>query len=479
MSRISRRGLRLLAAASACFTLTALADGPPGAPERVVVEVGTVSARPLAFDSWIPGSIVSRADARIASVIAGRVIWIADVGTRVKQGEPLARLDDTLPRLRVDDLRAQVARARSQHDVATTQLERFNRLAATQALSASQLDDARSQREVSGDDVTRAEAQLRQAQYEIDQSVIRAPFPGVVSERFIQRGEYLQVGAATVRLVNTADTEARATAALELAANVHPGQTVTVRDHGVTKSGTVRTVVPVGDDRSRQFEVRVTLASAEWLVGEPVEVSIPASSQHTALSVPRDALVIRANRSYVLRVTSAGTVEELDVVPGLATAESVEVRGPLAAGDRLVVRGAERLTAGQAVRVLGQAPRTAHAGGSGTRAAGALRQCRKAARWGYTARAPADSQHSLQGRPHERCPGPLPPPRAPPRGALHRAVARAAAAPAESLGAAGSAERRAGRAHPHRRLPHPRGGGTGDPQCRGARAVPPRRCAHR
>jgi RND family efflux transporter MFP subunit len=257
-----------------------------------------------------------------------------------------------MARLRLADLRAQVARARAQHEVASSQLERFNRLAATQALSASQLDDAKAQREVSSDDVARADAQLRQAQYEIDQSVIRAPFPGIVSERFIQRGEFVQIGAATVRLVNTADVEARATAALELAANVHPGQAVTVRDHGLEKSGTVRTVVPVGDDRSRQFEVRVALASPEWLVGTPVEVSLPATAARTAVTVPRDALVIRQNHSYVLRVTRANTVEQLDVTPGVGMADAVEVSGPLAAGDRLVVRGAERLAAGQAVKVI-------------------------------------------------------------------------------------------------------------------------------
>jgi RND family efflux transporter MFP subunit len=236
--------------------------------------------------------------------------------------------------------------------VASSQLERFNRLAATQALSASQLDDARAQRDVSTDDVARADAQLRQAQYEIDQSVIRAPFPGVVTERFIQRGEYVQIGAATVRLVNTADTEARATAALGLAANVHPGQAVTVREHGVEKTGTVRTVVPVGDDRSRQFEVRVTFANPQWLVGTPVEVSLPSTAERTAVTVPRDALVIRQNHSYVLRVTRSDTVEELDVIPGVGFEDAVEVRGALAPGDRLVVRGAERLAAGQAVRVI-------------------------------------------------------------------------------------------------------------------------------
>ena len=351
---------------TAVIALSALLTTAPLAaaaapPERVPVEVGTVSVRALNVASWIPGSIVSRSDARIASVIAGRVTWIADVGTRVKQGEPIARLDDTMPRLRLDDLKAQVARARAQRDVASSQLERFNRLAATQALSASQLDDARTQRDVGNDDVARADAQLRQAQYEIDQSVIRAPFPGIVTERFIQRGEFVQVGAATVRLVNTTDVEARATAALDLAAHVRPGQSVTVREHGVEASGTVRTVVPVGDERSRQFEVRVGLGGTAWLVGTPVEVSLPSAAARSAVTVPRDALVIRANHSYVLRVTRADTVEQLDVTPGVGVADAVEVSGPLSPGDRLVVRGAERLSAGQAVKVIATGPLLGHA----------------------------------------------------------------------------------------------------------------------
>lgn len=353
MSRVQVRATGIGCAALACARL-ASADPSGSAPP--VVEVGTVSVREVSVSSWIPGSIVSRADARIASVIAGRVEWIAEVGTLVRAGEPIARLDDTVPRLRVEDLRAQVARARAQHDVSSSQAERFDRLAATQALSASQLEDARAQREMSRDDLARAEAQLRQAEYEIGQSVIRAPFPGVVTERFIQRGEYLQVGAATARLVNTTDIEARAAAALELAANVHTGQSVLVRKHGVEKAGRVRTVVPVGDDRSRQFEVRVTLASPQWLVGAPVEVSLPATAVRTAVTVPRDALVIRQNHSYVLRVTRADTVEELDVTPGVGLADSVEVSGPLSPGDRVVVRGGERLAAGQPVRVVGTAP---------------------------------------------------------------------------------------------------------------------------
>jgi len=183
-----------------------------------------------------------------------------------------------------------------------------------------------------------------------------------VTERFIQKGEFVQVGAATVRLVNTADIEARATAALALAANIHPGQAVIIRDHGSERPGKVRTIVPVGDDRSRQFEVRVAFEKSAWLVGTPVEVSLPAAAARTAVTVPRDALVIRQNHSYVLRVTRANTVEELDVTPGVAVADVIEVRGPVSPGDRLVVRGAERLSAGQAVKVIDQEPRSRKSG---------------------------------------------------------------------------------------------------------------------
>ena len=94
-------------------------------------------------------------------------------------------------------------------------------------------------------------------------------------------------------------------------------------------------------------------------------MSLPSAAVRTAVTVPRDALVIRQNHAYVLRLTRTDTVEELDVTPGAGIADVVEVRGPLAAGDRLVVRGGERLAAGQAVRVIDRAqraPATMHPG---------------------------------------------------------------------------------------------------------------------
>jgi RND family efflux transporter MFP subunit len=363
VAAIPPRAVSILLASLLCVVAARAgraADQSVGSP--VPVQVGTVTTRSMSANSWIPGSIVSRSDARIASAIAGRVVWVADVGQRVKQGELTAKLDDTPAQIRAQDLRAQVARAKAQLVVTSNQLERFNQLAATKVVSVSQLDDARGQSDMAHEDVLRAEAQLRQADYEINESHIRAPFPGIVTERFIQKGEYVQLGAATVRLVNTTDIEARATAALGLAANIRLGQTVSIRDHGRERPGHIRAIVPVGDDRSRQFEVRVVFDESDWLVGTSVEVSLPSTAERTAITIPRDALVIRQNHSYVLRVSHANTVEELDVTPGIALADVVEVSGPVSLGDQLVTRGAERLSAGQAVKVIAHEPQVRHPG---------------------------------------------------------------------------------------------------------------------
>ena len=342
--------IKFLPVMAAILAGAARADsGPPPVP----VEVAAAHTAHVAPKTWIPGSIVSRADAKVAGVIAGRIDWIADVGDRVAVGAALARLDQTMVKLRVADLEAQVARARSQADLAGIQLQRFQSLAESKIYSPSQLDESRTQLDVAKHEVERLTAQLKQAQFDVSQTEIRAPFAGVVTERFAQRGEYLQVGASVVHLVSTTEIEARATAALALADNVKAGQVTTVRVGAEARAATVRTLVPVGDDRSRQFEVRVSLAKGAWPVGTAVEVSVPTGAERVAVVVPRDAIVIRQPHSYVMRVTNAKTVERREVEVGTAVDDQIEIRGGIADGDRLVVRGAEHLEPGQAVILKG------------------------------------------------------------------------------------------------------------------------------
>jgi len=134
---------------------------------------------------------------------------------------------------------------------------------------------------------------------------------------------------------------------------------VTVKAAGRETTAKVRTVVPVGDERARQFELRVGVDPTLALVGAAVEVALPEDGGGDALTVPRDAIVQRANQTYVMRVSAQNTAEQVLVSTALASGDKVEVRGALSVGDRLVVRGAERLNPGQNVRVANGTPRLA------------------------------------------------------------------------------------------------------------------------
>jgi len=85
--------------------------------------------------------------------------------------------------------------------------------------------------------------------------------------------------------------------------------------------------------------------------GHAVRVSIPVSRPRKVTAVPRDALVIRQKNLSVYRVNGDNIAEFVAVELGLARDELIEVRGDVAVGDRVVIRGNERLRPGQTVSI--------------------------------------------------------------------------------------------------------------------------------
>ena len=332
------------------FGATQTCHAQSAAPAAIVKVAPAANAR-LAPTRWVPGSVVSRDDAKVASAEAGRLDFVADVGTRVKVGERLAQLDDQALRLRREEIQSDVARAEAQRALSAVQLERLNKLISSNAIAKTQIDEAKATLEANVQSLAHARAQLHQIDHDIDQADVRAPFAGVVTERFAQRGEYLQVGSTIVHLVDIGHIEARVQAPLAMADKIRAGMEVKVKSAGAESTATVRTVVPVGDERARQFELRVGLDPALALVGSAIEVSLPEDGGTEALTVPRDALVQRENQTYVVRVSRQNLAERIPVTANNPAGDRIEVRGALAAGDRLVVRGAERLSAGQAVTI--------------------------------------------------------------------------------------------------------------------------------
>lgn len=349
MSRtdFSSRALALFAiGALTAGALVAQPESPP-APVRVVSAV----RRAMAPRLIVPGSVVSRSDARIAAETSGRLVRVAEVGEAVARGGELARIDDEALRLQLKDDEADIKRLEANLAYLDQQVTRQKRLTEQQVAPANDLDDVLSRRESAEQELVQARVAREQTLFRLERSRVLAPFAGRVAERLQQPGGYVAVGGELVRLVDTARVEIMARAPVSVAPHLADGMIVSLREGAREASGRIRTVVPVGDQSSRMFEIRVVPEEGDWLIGSAVRVALPSAAPREVIAVPRDALILRRDSTYVFKVTADDTAERVEVETGIGEGDLVEVTGPVEAGDRVVVRGGERLRAGQAVSI--------------------------------------------------------------------------------------------------------------------------------
>jgi RND family efflux transporter MFP subunit len=321
------------------------ADAPPVPVVVTEARMENVAARLSAT-----GTVVSRSDARISGEVGGTLAWIAEPGATVKRGAAVARIDGERLALALRDNEAAVKRLEAQLHLLTTQRTRLQTLG-NHVVSQSQLDEALSRERMAEQDVEQARVARDRARLDLNRATVRAPFDGIVAERLQQSGEYVAGGTPLIRLVNDRDLEVVARAPLTTADAVTAGAVAELIDGDRRGSGTVRAVIPVGDERSRMVELRIAITDRAWRVGAPLRVEIAPRQLKAVVTVPRDAVILRQGASYVMRVKADNTAERVAVNIGPGQANQVQIDGTLRAGDRIVVRGAERLEPGQAVKV--------------------------------------------------------------------------------------------------------------------------------
>lgn len=322
------------------------------APRPANVRVAEARMASLAPTIEIPGTVVSRNDARLAAEVDGRLTWIAEIGASVAAGAPVARIDDTELLLQRQEFQGVLAAEENRHRFLEREADRLRRLAAENNAAKSRLDEVETDLESARNSIVVARSRLAQIELQLEWTRMLAPFDGIVTERLRTPGEHTSRGDEIVRLVDPGNLELIARAPFSSLGFLSAGTDLQFYNEWHAGAGTVSTLVPFGDSRSHMFEVRLDIPSAPWRVGENVRLSVPTGALEEMLAVPRDALVLRRDGASVFRVTDEGTAERIEVVPGIGSGELVSVSGGLAPGDRVIVRGAERLRAGQPVNIL-------------------------------------------------------------------------------------------------------------------------------
>lgn len=346
-----------------------------------IVEVQTLEKRPIAAVDLTAASVISLNDAYIATEVEGRLLWIVEVGTRVKKGAVIARLDQSL--LTINLQRAEAAVSRLQADLAFREEEviRQQKLSSSDFASKSRLQSTIAQRDMARADLLSAKASLMQAKRDMALSSVKAPFDGVVVEKRVSVGSFLSRGSALSRLVDSSSLEISLSVPQRNLPFLSDQKYLLVSDAtGQTLPVPIRSIVPVSDQSSRQLQVRLApmLASRgadddatpdsssnswphsrphswpkNWIVGAALTVSVPASKSVDHITIPREALVIKGTSMMVYKLAPGGTAAiPLRVQLDFASGPWVTLKNnPFKAGDKVIIRGAERLIPGQPLQV--------------------------------------------------------------------------------------------------------------------------------
>ena len=320
-------------------------QGPP--PARV--STAEVTRQVLSPEIQVPGTVISKNDSRISSEISGRIVWVAEVGTAVKEGDVVVRIEDTNFATALIQAAANVKSLEADLLYRTQDVKRLEELAATGNTPVRRLEEAISQRTMVEQNVIQGKAALKRAQKDVERTQVRAPFPGRIVERLSQMGEFASPGALLVRLVDTQHLEVRAQAPISSAPHLKEGMEVSISDQNRQIQAPLRAVIPVGDEISRMMEIRIKVEPGIWVIGSAVRVSLPSAASRQVVAVPRDALILRANMTYVYRINAENKAERVVVSTGIASGSLIEISGSVSVGDRVVVRGGERLREGQEV----------------------------------------------------------------------------------------------------------------------------------
>jgi RND family efflux transporter MFP subunit len=315
------------------------------------VNVASAEFKALSPYAWVSGTVVSRNNSNLASEVSGRLIKLANLGSRVSKGDVIATIDDRNLQNRKQELNAALISTKANYRFLSAEVERIRALTKKNLLSKTDLDRAISNRDIAFGALSEAQARLIQVEQDIEYTLVRAPFDGLVTKRLSNIGEYIDGGTAIIHLVETAELEASVFAPLSTYQYLQKIETLAIKSEMGSGLARIKSLIPVADRRSHLMEIRLDMTDYGWPIGLPLKVAVINGEQQDVLAAPRDALVLRKDGISIFKVTADNTAQEVNVTVGIGAGDMVQIKGDVKAGEQLVIRGAERLNDGQPLQI--------------------------------------------------------------------------------------------------------------------------------
>jgi RND family efflux transporter MFP subunit len=319
------------------------------------------------------GYVVARTKASVSAKILGRLAWVGVTeGTRVREGEVIARIEDSDYAAARAAARANVGQYEAQLEQARRDLKRSQALRTQNLISDAELESAQTKLDVLAAQLNsmRAQAQVSEASFE--NTRVRAPFSGTILRKDAEVGEIVAPSSAGGGLTRTAIVTMADLQTLEVEvdvneayiAQVHNGQSarITLDAYPDTSfAGSVRQVVPTADRQKATVLVKVAILDHDPRILPEMGAKVVFESRGIGAAmttirrvhVPTAAVVQGAGGAAVW-VVESGKVRRVSVEAGETRGELTEVHRGLAGGETLVLQPPATLKDGSNVKIVGR-----------------------------------------------------------------------------------------------------------------------------
>jgi membrane fusion protein (multidrug efflux system) len=331
-----------LLALQACKAGPAPADDharPADSPEVQVATVPAVS-RPMPRYVTLTGTLVADRESNVAADVSGKVLDApVDRGSLVKAGGVLAVLDKRSATISSREAAANVELAREQAEIARLDCARADELLQSGALGKAEYDRTKSRCQSTLLSVDAAGVRREAALKTLGDAVIRAPFAGVVSERLVDVGEYVEPRTPVVHLVSIDPLRLRLNVPEQLVGQVHEGMPIELQVSALPDIwfvGTVRYLSAALREQTRDLLVEATVANPEHKLRPGMFAVARLIMPKAPVTVVPEASLRFDGELARLFVARQGHLEERIVELGTRDSNLVEVRKGVASGEAVV-----------------------------------------------------------------------------------------------------------------------------------------------
>lgn len=322
------------------------AGGPGGAPESVAVVTAPVVEKPVAVEVEALGTARANEAVEVTSKAANTVVAVRFVeGQPVRRGQLLVELDGAQARADLAAAEAALAESRSAY-------ARSKDLFTQQALSRAQLEAIEAT-------LLANEARVAAAAARLSDTQIRAPFDGRVGLRRVSVGALVSPGTVITTLDDTSTMKVDFDVPEVFLAVLNPGLEVTAASAayaGEQFSGAVESVDSRVDPVTRSIKVRARLPNPDGRLRPGMFMTVRVTRDPLpGLVVPEQALVPERGKTFVFMLAD-GRISRREVAVGRRTPGEVELTAGVAAGERVVIEGTQKVRDGSAAHELAAAP---------------------------------------------------------------------------------------------------------------------------